>query len=407
MVQRVHETECLVPDPQAHDHAGDPLRVVREVLRPHRRRHQGVVPLPHHRRRGRLERGEERRVVDGGRVPERVVHRRRCAVRGHHALHHPLDQRGHALAQPRIEGADGPLHRHRRRDHVAREAAVDGPDRDDEGEQRVGVPAHHVLQRRHHLRGHRHRVDRQVRVGGVAPGAHHLDPDRVRRRVRGPEHHAGPARRQPRIDVQRVDRLDRRPLQRAVIDHPRRAGTPLLGRLEQQLHMAPRRPVSRQERGGAQQHRRVAIVPTQVSDARDARDVRRGRLLHDRQRVHVGAQGHRRTVLAAADEAGQPGAARHGRRGLQADGEETLANEGGGLPLGVAQLRVHLEVAAPGHEIGAEGLRGGAQVGGHGGSYRRAVAADASPTMPPRSRHTEAGSWGQEKGWSPERANEG
>jgi hypothetical protein len=123
------------------------------------------------------------------------------------------------------------------------------------------------------------------------------------------ERGAGPEAEQARGDRGHVlaehDCGDAEPLEKAVGDHRLRALAFFLGRLEdQQEGSAPRRGVRGERRGGAEQAGHVHVVAARVHQRHvfavavgvddGARVVEAGPLT-DRQRVHVGAQQHRRS----------------------------------------------------------------------------------------------------------------
>ena len=181
-------------------------------------------------------------------------------------------------------------------DHVGGAAALDRAEREDHRGQRVGLAAHHGLQRHDHVGRRGHRVDALVRPGAVPGPSHHLDPHVVGRRRDGPRPGLVATGREARREVQPGDHPD--PVERAAGQHRPGAalGTHLLGRLEQQAHLGRADLVAGagQRAGGAQQHGGVPVVPAGVHDARNRRGVRQPGPLVDRQRVHVGSQGHHR-----------------------------------------------------------------------------------------------------------------
>jgi len=174
-----------------------------------------------------------------------------------------------------------------------------------------------------------------------------------------PDRHAG-------VHVEPEDRAHVRRLQRAVLDHARRTGAALLGRLEQQLHVPTRWALTRQQRRRPEQHGGVGVVAAQVGHPRHRRRVGHVVGLLDGQRVHIGAQRHGRAVGTALDQAGEAGASRQGRRGPQAEFVQALTHEGGGGVLLVGELGMGVQVTAPGDEVGSQVVGGAARV--HGAS---------------------------------------
>jgi len=101
-------------------------------------------------------------------------------------------------------------------------------------------------------------------------------------------------------------------------------------------------PVRREVRRRAGQPGDVQVVAARVHDPVDGARVLEARLLLDRQRVHVGAQHHRRSV-AVAEHADDAGAADPGRH-LEPGGLQPARCDAGGAFLLHRQLRVSVEV---------------------------------------------------------------
>jgi len=154
---------------------------------------------------------------------------------------------------------------------------------------RVDLPRQQRRQLSDHQAERVHQVGRQLGPRGVP--ARRGEPQL--QQVAGGRDRAHPgadlADLQPRVAVQREDPLH--PVHRAIGDHVHRpAGLHLLRRLEDQPHPAGQPGRGRECEPGAQQHRRVRVVPAGVHDAVDGRGEGQAGVLGERQRVHVGAQ---------------------------------------------------------------------------------------------------------------------
>ena len=183
------------------------------------------------------------------------------------------------------------------------------------------------------------------------PGQVHLD--QVGGGGDGPDPDAEPAHLQLGVAVQGVDRAD--PFQHPVGDHvDRAAGQALLGRLEDQPDPAPQ-PVGVLGQGEAdpEQDGGVHVVAAGVADPGDGRAVGHVLLVVQGQRVQVGPEGHRRPV-AVADVADQPRPGRQQAR-PEADGLQAAGDQGGGLPFGLPELGVGVEVAPEVDQLGVVG----------------------------------------------------
>ena len=154
-----------------------------------------------------------------------------------------------------------------------------------------------------------------------------------------------------RVAVKRDDAVDA--LDRAVLDAvDGAAGHLLLGGLEDEADGARRR-VLREQRRGAEQHRRVRVVAAGVADALVRRgELEVGLLIH-RQRVDVGAQRDevvgRRVVGGGhvTDQAGADGETSH----LEPETFELFGDVVRRRLLLIAQLGVGVQVAAPLDEL--------------------------------------------------------
>lgn len=125
---------------------------------------------------------------------------------------------------------------------------------------RVGLARHDRLQRQHDMRGNQDRVDRIVRLGGMAAAAVDGDLERV-----GGGHDTAftggeTADRKPRLVVHAVDFLDPEFLHHAVVDHRQRAGAALFRRLEDDRDRTLEIAGLCKVLGRPEQHRGVAVM---------------------------------------------------------------------------------------------------------------------------------------------------
>src|SRR2546430_8226028 len=193
-------------------------------------------------------------------------------------------------------------------------------------------------------------------MGSVAAPARHLDVEAVAGRHGRPAPHVDGAGLVLRREVQAVDLVDARALQHAGLDHRLRAGEHFLRRLEDEDRrawqlLAPRR----EDLGGGDRDRGVAVVPASVHDARRARGERRPESLCERQRVDVGAPRDRLARCVAAQD---PDDARLRDAGLHLEpgGGETLRDDVRRALLRERQLGMAMEVAPQRHHA-LEALR--------------------------------------------------
>ena len=243
---------------------------------------------------------------------------------------------------------------------------MDLADRHDGGFQRIDVARDDRLDLIDDLRAHQHAVDRHMRPRRVAAEAFDVDVDAVGRR----HHRAGPdgevTDREAGIIVHPVHLLDPEPVHHAVVDHLAAAAAALFGRLEDHHRGAVE--VARLGKifRGAEQHGGVAVMAASVHLAGDLGGIGYARRLHDRQRIHVGAQanGLARGGLAAADHADDAGAADAGHDLVATERAQFVGDDAGGAVDFVEQLRVLVEVMAPGGHFVGEG--GNTVDDGHG-----------------------------------------
>ena len=172
------------------------------------------------------------------------------------------------------------------------------------------------------------------------------DVERIRGRLARAGASADGAGRERRPVVKAEDDVRLAVREHVVVEH--RLGTPqrLLRRLEDEHHAAgQRRAHLRHHACNAAHDRRVRVVAARVHLARDLRRVVEARGLAHRQRVHVGANRHRRPGLAAFEHGHDAGAADACTERNAARGEERL-HALRGLALLERELGVRVDGAA-------------------------------------------------------------
>ena len=97
-------------------------------------------------------------------------------------------------------------------------------------------------------------------------------------------------------------------LEEPVLDHRLRPPEPLLGRLEDEEHLALEVAGLGEVAGRPEEHRGVPVVPAGVHPPVVPRSVREPRRLLDRQRVHVRPKPHRARRVADPKRPDDPGA---------------------------------------------------------------------------------------------------
>ena len=362
---------------QLDEHTRDLLGVHREVLGPG---HQGGVVVDLAGRglgQRRLHPLGQVGIVVGHRIGL-GEHRLRlgpvAVADGGDTLLDPGDQVFAAIGR---EGPHGAAHHQIFRDDVLAQAHIDRRDGHDGGRHPdidlTGGDLVHGLDDVGRDAGH---VDAGPRARAVGLLALHGDRDAVRARI---EAHR-PIVQQVgvgRADVQAENGVDLGLVQRPVADHQLGAAFlaglgAFLGRLEDQHHRALDVGLHAGQHGGSsQQHGHMGVVAAGVHDRhgpplprrRDLGSERQAGLFLDRQSVHIGAQGHDLAGLAALEDPDHAGLA-HALADLEAQGLQLLGDDGGGADLLVAELRMLMNVAAPGDDLGLYGLGGRLDLGG-------------------------------------------
>jgi hypothetical protein len=317
-----------------------------EILAGHRRRQ--VAPQRQSRRCHRLS----RQIALGRRVhrdriaaAERHVDRHVAALR--HAGGDAADRRLHRVTRRAAQRAQRAAHQCLAGNLVGRGAGLHGGDRDHRRIQRVDVARNDRLQGEQQMRRGDQWIARQVRQRGVAGVAGHTQFDARTGRHHGRIVHCHGAGIEAGPVVVAEDPFHREAFEQPVGDHRLRPTAALLGRLEHQMHRAGPRGVPLQQRRGAKQRGGVAVMPAGVHHARIAGGVGEARGLGDRQRVHVGTQADAAIGPAAryrCDDAmsADAGDVRH------AELPQLRADERGGRLLVQGELRVRVQVSAPG-----------------------------------------------------------
>ena len=296
-----------------------------------------------------------------------------CGDARRHLGQAALQQRPHR----RREAARRSLDQHLGRDDVGR---ARGAGRDMAHAQHRRLARRHVspddaLHRHDELRGDIGRIGAAIGHGAVAAGALEGDLPAVGGRQHGAGADGEAADRDARHVVHAVDGVAVELVEQALLDHHPRAAQPFLGGLEDEVHGAGEIGRRRQMLGRAQQHGGVAVMAAGMHLVGIHRGVVEIVLLLQVQRVHVGAQADRLLArplaLQGADDAGlgQPA------MDLDAPGRKPVGHDLGGALLLEGGLRMAMDVAADGGEIG---LVGGEEIGRETGHGLPSVGAETS-----------------------------
>ncbi len=185
--------------------------------------------------------------------------------------------------------------------------------------------------------------------------------------------HREGAGRLERPVVHAVDRAHRKPLEQPFLDHDPPAALVLLRGLEDEVERPGEALLLRQRGGGAQQHRRVAVVAAGVHLAGDLRRVRDAGLFLDVQCVEIGAQADRLAAGAGAEHADDAGLREPGVH-LEPERAQLVRDEGRGRLLLERGLGVGVEVVTPRLHVRDQRGDFGDDLHGSSGNSRRAKA---------------------------------
>ena len=168
-----------------------------------------------------------------------------------------------------------------------------------------------------------------------------------------------------------IDLIDGEAVHQPVLDHGGGTGAALFRRLEDDNRIAGEIPGLRQIAGRSEQHRGMPVMAAGVHLARRPGRVSKIGLLLDRQRIHVGAQpDHFCFALArgfaALDDADHAGAAETRGDFIATELPQPVRDECRSAMHVVQQLRMGMDILAPGLDIGLQ--IGDAIDDGHGNS---------------------------------------
>ena len=224
-------------------------------------------------------------------------------------------------------------------------------DRDHRAVDRVGVARDDGLQRAHDLRAGDHRIARMMGHGAVPATAGELDLDAIGGGHHRARAHRELAERQARPVVHAEHLLGRETLEQPLLEHHPAARPHLLGGLEDEVDRAGEVARLGEVAGGAEQHGGMAVMAAGVHPARLRRGVGQTRRLRDRQRVHVRAQADRAAAGSRPEHADHAGRGDAGVDLVEAEAAQLLGDQRRGAGLLEAELRMGMEVAAPGRHL--------------------------------------------------------
>ncbi|ENN84487.1 hypothetical protein RHSP_72357 [Rhizobium freirei PRF 81] len=216
---------------------------------------------------------------------------------------------------------------------------------DDGRLQRIDDAADNGLQRRQESRRRRDRVLAEMRLGAMRADAAKGDAPGVRRGELRPFDHGHFVDIEAGHVVQAIDGIAGKQVEEAFLHHAPRAAAAFFGRLEDEMHRPRETTLGGEMAGGADQHGRVAIMPTGMHLAGNGGFIGTVGLLRHGQRVHVGAKTDAARAVAdlqRADDAGLAEAAMHRQPGLFQQGGDDAA----GALLFEAKFGMGMEVAA-------------------------------------------------------------
>ncbi len=175
------------------------------------------------------------------------------------------------------------------------------------------------------------------------------DGERVGRRVKRARPDGESAQRQAGRVVHPVNLADAEAVDQAIVDHRLAARAAFLRRLEDDRRRAIEVTGFGEIFGGAEQHCGMPVVAAGMHEAGRLRGVREAGRLHDRQRIHVGADADDAAARIAPppDEADHPGAADPLRHLVAAEFAQPGRNDRRRAAGVVQKLWMLMEIAAP------------------------------------------------------------
>jgi hypothetical protein len=191
-----------------------------------------------------------------------------------------------------------------------------------------------------------------TRTGSTAP--HDRDVEKRPARHHRPGADLESSHCQPRSVVHAEDRIARKLVEEAVLDHRVGAAQPFFRRLEDEMHGAVEIAALRQIARRAEQHRRVAVMTTGMHPPVMRRAIGKAVRLHDRQAVHIGPKPDRARRVADPQPPDDPGLADPAMH-LDAEPGEPVGDEFRRAALLEPQLGVGMDVAAPPGQLVVKG----------------------------------------------------
>lgn len=151
--------------------------------------------------------------------------------------------------------------------------------------------------------------------------------------------------------MDRIDRLDWKALEQAILDHAHAATLVLLGWLEDESDGAVEGARLAEQFGGAEQHGSVAVMAAGVHHALSPRSIGQAGFLQHRKRVELGAKADGACAATAAQNTDDAGAADPFMHLVDAEGAQFLCNETRRFVFIESELRIGMDMVPPAYDL--------------------------------------------------------